>query len=147
MKLLNPKDVKFIIVHALDTTIAQDVSAKDVRKWHTSPDPKDPSKPWEDIGYHRLINRRGIVEIGRDLVYQGAQCRGYNAVSVSIALAGGKGADGKPEFNYTKVQMQQLNSQVELFRHKFPSIEKVVGHNYFDKSKACPCFNVEEFFK
>ena len=53
-----------IVIHCTATTGDRrgDVSADEVRSWHTSP-----PRNWSDIGYHFLIRRDGSLEGGRDL--------------------------------------------------------------------------------
>ena len=55
----------FIHCSASDRPEHDDISV--IKKWHTSPDPKDPSKPWADVGYHYYIKFNGEIQHGRGL--------------------------------------------------------------------------------
>lgn len=49
-----------IIVHCSATKPSMDIGVEAIRQWHMN-------KGWSDIGYHYVIRRNGVVELGRDL--------------------------------------------------------------------------------
>jgi len=136
-----------IIIHCSDTYAEMDIGADEIRDWHVN------GNGWSDIGYNVVIRRDGAIEPGRDLdgdgdVYEevGAHARGFNTNSVGICLVGGKGKDGKAQFNFTRSQMISLEAIVNDIRSKYPTITKVIGHTDVDPGKECPCFDVETYF-
>ncbi len=137
---------EYIVIHCAATPPDMDIGADEIRDWHTSPSPSDPSKPWSDIGYHDVIRRNGIVEQGRQENDIGAHVRGYNSVSVGICLVGGINEDGSPENNFTPEQVKSLIRLLRFYRVLFPSAA-IVGHNQLDPHKACPSFNVSDWAK
>ena len=139
--------IKIIVVHMSYTRPSQDIGAKEIRDWHTSPDPNDPSKPWSDIGYHDVIRRDGTIEEGRPYNQQGAHVKGRNRNSLGVCLVGGRKENAdEPEFNFTRKQMWALESYIRDRKRRFndPNIR---GHNDYAPDRACPGFNVREYFK
>lgn len=129
------REIDTIIVHGTATFVGMDITADTVRHWHVE------ENGWDDIGYHALIKRDGVVEVGRPDDIVGAHAYGYNKKSLGVAMAGGKGVDCKPEFNYTAAQMKALEGYCVDKKFKY-NIKNIIGHNQVS-SKACPCFNVE----
>lgn len=101
---------------------------------------------FSDFGYHYLIDSNGIVLSGRPVDQIGAHCKGQNKDSIGIALIGGK--DGK--FDFTFSQLNSLFILVTKLKFKyekmFHNVITIHGHNEFNKNKACPNFNVKNFF-
>lgn len=128
------RKIEIAIVHASATPPEMDIGVKDIRVWHVE------ERGWSDIGYHFVIRRNGVVEIGRPLYLQGAHCRGYNRESVGICLVGGLDSNKNSINNFTREQELSLSSMIKFF-----SKDVVFGHNDFNKDKDCPCFNVEEW--
>ena len=131
-----------IIIHCADTPPNMDIGAKEIRQWHTDPQPR--GNGWSDIGYHYVILRSGVVEKGRDEAVAGAHTYGHNKHSIGVCLVGGKAKDGGAEANFTKHQWQALSELVEALSEKYPQAE-VHGHNEFS-GKACPAFNVSAWW-
>ena len=144
MKKRNRTD--FIVIHASATKTTMDIGAAEIRKWHTSPDKNDPSKPWQDIGYHYVIRRDGTLEDGRDLNTVGSHVAGYNSRSVGICLVGGVSDTGRSENNFTKEQFQTLETLVKKLTKVWPHAI-VQGHRDFPNvKKDCPCFDVRDWW-
>lgn len=133
------REIKRIIVHCSFTKASQDFTADDIRRWHVE------DNGWSDIGYHAVICRDGTTQDGRPEEIAGAHARGYNADSIGVCLVGGKGFDGSEAFNFTFNQLDELRSYIQRKCQQY-GITEVVGHNQVS-SKACPCFDVEEFVK
>lgn len=132
------RTIKNIIVHCSATRASQDIGAAEIDTWHKQ-------QGWDEIGYHFVIRRNGEIEKGRALEKIGAHCRGHNAESIGICLVGGIDKDGKPENNFTQNQFSALRSLTAKLQGQFPAIQHIHGHNEF-ANKACPCFDVKEFF-
>jgi len=135
------RTIDTIIVHCSATPPSMlDLDATIIRSWHIA-------KGWSDIGYHYVIDRFGTLENGRALSQTGAHARGYNATSVGICLVGGIDENDKPEANFTAKQYQTLCELVDELQTEFNIVtENIIGHNQVS-AKACPCFNVPEFFR
>lgn len=143
-----------IVVHATDTYARMDIGVAEVTPWHTDPPPK--GNGWKDIGYAGVIRRNGVFERGRDLdddgdtiEETGAHAAGFNAESIGVALAGGRGDDGRPEANFTAAQLKTLRWWIEEVK-SLPQtdIQDVCGHRDLPGvTKACPTFDVRHWLK
>jgi N-acetylmuramoyl-L-alanine amidase len=122
------RKINEIILHCSDSEIG-DVDM--IREWH-----KD--RGWSDIGYHYVILPDGTVEQGRDICKIGAHCKGHNASSIGICMIG-----------VSHFKEEQFLSLINLIQDliKTYDIKSIVGHNFYDKKKTCPNFNVELFVK
>lgn len=134
------REVKYLVVHCAATPEDMDIGVKEVRGWHLK-------RGWLDVGYHYVIRRDGTVEKGRPTDRPGAHARGFNHLSLGICLIGGVESDGKTaEANYTHAQWESLEDllRTELLNH--PHAE-VLGHRDLPNvSKACPSFDVREWW-
>lgn len=134
------KDTDFIVIHCSATKPSMNhVDAKEIDRWHRQ-------RGWRKIGYHFVIRRDGIVEEGRELGEVGAHAKGFNSKSVGICMVGGIDEEGNPENNYTDEQWKALEELVNQMLLPYPDAE-VLGHcDLPDVKKACPCFNVREWW-
>lgn len=140
MATLFAEKVKFIIVHCSATAEGKDFCAKDIDRWHRA-------KGWDGIGYHYVVKLDGTVETGRPETKVGAHCAGVNGMSLGVCYIGGLAADGRtPKDTRTVAQKAALVALVKRLKAKYPQA-RVVGHHYFNKGKACPCFEAEKEFK
>lgn len=146
----------FIIVHSALTYPEMDCDAKIIAGWHIK-------KGWSAIGYHYVIRRDGIVELGRPADRVGAHCLGRNHDSIGIVLAGGldhvvatEPSPAAPRFiraavgyknaaiaaNFTPGQLVSLRHTIEVLLAQHPHAT-VLGHrDAVADSRPCPCFNV-----
>lgn len=140
---------RYLVVHGAWTPPGMDIGVETIRGWHLK-------REFDDVGYHYVIRRDGIVENGRPLGNVGAHVRGYNRGSVGICLIGGKpaAADGVPEdakdwlweFNYTRPQMVGLEKLLTGLKKLYPEAI-ILGHTDFpDVDKLCPGFNVRAWW-
>ena len=89
------KPMKYLVIHCTATPEGREVSAADIRHWHTDPVSKG-GRGWKQVGYTDLIHLDGsverLVENNEDAnvddweVTNGAA--GYNSVSRHIVYAG-----------------------------------------------------------
>lgn len=133
-----------LVIHCTATPPGREVSAADIRRWHTAPVSQG-GRGWRQVGYTDLIHLDGSVErlvpnnedrtVDPWEITNGA--RGYNATSRHIAYAGGVAADGTtPCDTRTPQQKSALEHYVRDFVARFPGAA-VVGHNEL-AAKACP---------
>lgn len=141
----------FLIIHCSASLAKQDIGAKTIHGWHLK---RGISSERGLTGYHFVVRRSGLIELGRDLQAIGAHALGFNARSVGICLVGGarKAAPGEtPEWadmvsdnNFTTAQFDTLARLVASLLDVWPSA-LVGGHRNFESNKACPSFDVYEW--
>jgi hypothetical protein len=127
---LKKNDPNRIIIHCSDTEDSGDkIGLKEIRQWHIT------ERGFLDIGYHYVIRRTGLIEIGRPEDEIGAHCQGQNNDSLGICLVGTR--------HFTYAQYEALVTLVRAIRdrHKI-SIENVFGHYEFNNRKECPCLDM-----
>lgn len=145
--------LKYLVLHCTATPEGREVTAGDIRRWHTSPASAG-GRGWEQVGYTDLIHLDGSVERLVDNnedanvdpweITNGAA--GYNSVSRHVVYAGGCGRDGKtPKDTRTAAQAEAMKRYVIDFRRRFPAV-RIVGHNEL-AAKACPSFDVQKWLK
>ena len=148
------KKLKYLVIHCTATPAGREVSADDIRRWHTSPVSQG-GRGWKQVGYTDLFHLDGSVErlVGNNEdmnvdpweVTNGAA--GYNSVSRHIVYAGGVDANdvNKAVDTRTPAQKEAMKRYVLDFHRCFPSV-RIVGHNQL-AAKACPSFDVPEWLE
>lgn len=144
--------LRYLVIHCTATPEGREVTAAEIRRWHTSPPPA--GRGWKQVGYTDLIHLDGRVERLVDNnedgnvdpweVTNGA--KGYNGVSRHVVYAGGLSSDKKtPKDTRTDAQLEALKEYVTAFHRRHPSV-RIVGHNEL-AAKACPSFDVQEWLR
>lgn len=138
--------LQYLVIHCTATPEGREVSAADIRRWHTSPAPA--GRGWKQVGYTDLFHLDGSVErlvannedanVDPWEITNGAA--GYNSISRHIVYAGGCDAGMKPKDTRTAAQRAALERYVKDFHRRFPGV-RIVGHNQL-AAKACPSFDV-----
>ena len=142
-----------IVYHCTASKGSQDLDVNDIRRIHLK-------RGWSDIGYHLLIKRNGEIQFGRPFDTIGAHVRGHNKTSIGVVYVGGVREDGRtPEDNRTEEQKESLRIVYKFFSLMYPEAEHL-GHRDLSPDrngdgkitrsewlKACPCFDVKEFFE
>ncbi len=145
--------LKYLVIHCTATREGREVSAAEIRRWHTSPTSAG-GRGWKQVGYTDLIHLDGEVErlVGNNEdanvdpweITNGA--KGYNSVSRHVVYAGGCAKDGKtPKDTRTPAQHKALVEYVRDFHRRFPGV-RIIGHNEV-AAKACPSFDVQKWLK
>lgn len=95
-----------------------------IHQWHLA-------RGWKGIGYHFVIRMNGEIEEGRPHWAQGAHVKGYNHLSIGIALAG--------NFETHEPTPEQISSLVELIFYLWETYPdaKVVAHRHL-AATLCP---------
>lgn len=140
-----------IVIHCSATKESQNVTSKEIKKWHIQ-------RGFKDIGYHFVILLDGTIEIGRPLNKQGAHVSGHNSYTIGICYVGGLDSNGKPKDTRTSAQKESLNRLIETLKD-LTTIKAIKGHRDFSKDlngngmieesewiKVCPCFEVSDEF-
>lgn len=146
--------MQYLVLHCTATPEGREVSADEIRQWHTAPAPK--GRGWKQVGYTDLIHLDGrierLVDNNEDAqvdpweMTNGAS--GYNAISRHVVYVGGLAKDGKTaKDTRTTAQKEAMRRYVQDFHRRFPSI-RIVGHGELPKvQKACPSFSVAKWLK
>ena len=146
------KKLKYLVIHCTATPEGREVSAADIKRWHTSAPPV--GRGWKQVGYTDMIHLDGRVErlvannedsnVDPWEITNGAT--GYNSISRHIVYVGGCEAHTqKPKDTRTAAQREALKRYVLEFHRKHPTV-KIVGHNELS-AKACPSFDVQQWLK
>lgn len=141
-------------MHCSATPPEMDIGVDEIRKWHKA-------QGWSDVGYHYVIRRSGLVELGRALEWQGAHVSGHNHEAIGVCLVGGvkrdPDSDGKddidgprwdlnPDANFTLAQYASLESTLHALLSRFPGAA-VRGHRDFPGAgRPCPSFDVKAWW-
>lgn len=117
-----------------------DIGVKEITEWHKA-------RKWSTIGYHFVIRRSGLIEVGRNLQSIPAAVEGHNSNMIGICLVGGVDASNKAENNYMPEQWASLKNLITQLREAFPKT-RIMGHReYPGVKKECPCFDVGTWAK
>ena len=144
--------LEFLIIHCTATPEGREVTAEEVRRWHTNPKPKG-GRGWSQVGYTCMFHLDGsmttlVKHNDNDIVEpweltNGA--RGMNHKSRHIVYVGGCDEDMKPKDTRTDKQLKALEEYVKSYTTIHPHW-KIAGHRDF-ASKACPSFSVQEWLE
>lgn len=135
-----------IVVHCSATPPDMDIGADTIDRWHKA-------RGWSSIGYHYVVRRNGVADVGRPHDETGAHCKGHNHNSVAVCWVGGVDNAGNPQDNRTIKQKYGLLGIIAMLRELYPQAV-VVGHRNLSKDvdgdgvveewewvKACPSFD------
>lgn len=134
----NRPQTNTIIIHCSATAPDADIGVEEIRAMHVS------GRGWIDIGYHYVIRRNGVVEPGRPEGARGAHAKGMNNAALGVCLVGGLNSQMRPDANFTFQQWHALHRLVESLLERYPGA-RVMGHRSV-AAKACPCFDVREWW-
>jgi len=149
------KSTDGITIHCSATKPSMNWTAHDVDRAHRM-------QGWLCIGYHAIIRRDGVVELGRPLDAMGSHCLdgGRNNTHIGVCLIGGVSENplahkpGSPwngsdsECNFTPAQMAALPLLIAYLEDKVGKKLKVEGHREVPGvKKACPSFSVSHWLK
>lgn len=119
------RKINCIVIH--HSASSPETTVEDIRRWHVD------GNGWKDIGYHYIIDHKGIVHKARPENHRGAHTKARNSDSIGICVTG----------NYENIALPKLvmESLVLLLKrlcetHKIPA-GMVFGHRDFGKT-ACP---------
>jgi len=129
--VLETDNIQYLVVHCSDTPDDESLSARDIHAMHLG-------FGWHGVGYHRVINRDGIVEQGRPDYWIGAHVYGHNEISLGVCLIG--------RTDFTDAQFLSLEEVLREWTLKCPAAE-VVGHCDFEYTeKTCPNFDAKSWW-
>ena len=144
------KPMKYLVIHCTATPEGREVTAAEIRRWHTAPPPA--GRGWRHVGYTDPIHLDGTIErlapnneddrVDNWEITNGAA--GYNSVSRHIVYVGGCDSHMRPKDTRTPAQREALKRYVLEFHSRFPQI-RIVGHHDLNPAKQCPSFNVSKW--
>ena len=144
--------LKYLVIHCTATPEGREVSADEIRRWHTAPKAAG-GRGWNQVGYTDMVHLDGSVErlvrnnedmqVDAFEITNGA--KGYNAIARHVVYVGGVDATGKAKDTRTEAQRNALAAYVRDFHARFPQV-RIIGHNEI-ATKACPSFNVQQWLK
>lgn len=123
------RKIKRVFVHC--TASDRDTTVGEIRRWHKA-------RGWNDVGYHYLIRRGGLLQLGRPLTLTPAAQKGHNKHSIAIALNG-----------LTWFSIEQVRTLINLCMEiddVYGGDVSFHGHNEV-ANKACPVFNYREVLR
>ena len=133
------EDTNLIVIHSSLTKPNDDDGVEFMRSLHMR-------QGCVDVGYHYVIRRNGVIELGRPLHAIGNHCKGRDHDSIGICLIGGGNVKGEAKSpDYTAVQMSSLTHLCCYLVRVYPEAD-VCGHNRTDTSSLCPVFNVADWW-
>ena len=125
--MLSADHIRYLVVHCSDTPDDEAIGAREIHAMHLG-------FGWHGIGYHRVINRDGIVETARPDYWQGAHVYGHNEISLGVCLIGRNA--------FTDAQFDALEGVLREWQAEY-STATICGHRDFSYTdKTCPNFNV-----
>lgn len=144
--------LQYLVLHCTATPEGLEVSAADIRRWHTSAPPK--GRGWKQVGYtdmihldgrvERLVNNNEDANVDPWEITNGA--KGYNSVSRHVVYVGGLASDAKTARDTrTAAQLRTMTAYVKSFHQRFPDV-KIIGHNQV-AAKDCPSFDVPRWLR
>ena len=125
--------IRLIIIHCSAVRPWQVSGQQDIDRWHRQ-------QGWNGCGYHYVVRRDGTIETGRPLEMVGAHCVHHNQHSIGVCYEGGLDADGLTADTRTAAQKVAMRQLLEKLHEQFPKAV-IAGHNVFDPTKDCPCFD------
>ena len=125
------REINQIVIHCSATKPSMDIGAEEIYEWHTRENPH--GNGWSDIGYHVVIQRSGLIDLGRPFQRPGSHVRGHNDASIGICLVGGISESGASEDNFTHEQYASLIYTKGWMDRVWPDAEWL-GHRDFPGS-------------
>jgi len=143
-----------LVIHCTDTPEGREVSAADIRRWHTSPVSAG-GRGWKQVGYtdmlhldgrwERLVSNNDDDTVDPWEITNGA--KGFNTTSRHVVYVGGQDrTTGNPKDTRTPAQRKAMTGYVRKFKKEHPRAD-ICGHCDLDRGKACPSFNVKQWIK
>ncbi len=138
---LAPELVRFLVLHysGMDADEQADHAncagrVRGIQRYHTSPTPQDPTKPWADIAYNWIVCKHGYVFRGRGWLARSAATGPANGFSVAVCFLGD---DSAGRDDVTELGRDAIREVLAFVKRNAPNLEGVRGHRDF-MSTTCP---------
>lgn len=125
-------DVLYIVIHYTATREDSDYTAEQLISDH---------KKWGFYtgGYHFYVRRDGTTYQFRQLLEQGAHCKGSNSRSIGICFEGGLDSEGNVADTMTQTQYERIVELIGAMAPLFWNLQSVFGHRQMPStSTLCP---------
>ena len=127
----------YIIVTCTDTKPDKLLNIIDIDRLHRS-------MGWVRAGYHFLIDKFGEIQKGRVMSENGCHTYGYDDISISICLCGGRDTKDVGTFqSYFDEQLESMINLIKYLKEYYPDA-RVLGQNELNKEDK-PYFDVKEY--
>lgn len=164
MKKQNIKDINLIVVHCSASREDKDYTFEQLGKDHKA-------RGFDTVGYHRFIDKKGMVYVGREYDIVGAHAAPRNTNSIGICYEGGldkKSTTKKSVAKDTRTEEQKeqiLNCILDVLKEikragGNPKQVEIIGHRDISPDldgdgivephewiKQCPCFEARHEYK
>ncbi len=135
------RNINLIVIHCTATgdyplghLYFDRIGAKQIRQSHMA-SLESGGRNFDDIGYHFVVRRTGLLERGRPESVQGAHCYGSNEKSLGIAYVGTmKPTDGQIET--MRLLLRDLMQKYHLTK------DQIKPHCELNPHKLCPGFDI-----
>lgn len=118
-----------VILHCSATRDEGDlIGVEQIREWHLE-------RGFEDVGYHYVIRRSGVIELGRKVDLVGAHTKGFNQNSIGVALVGNR--------DFTADQISSLKVLFKTIKTTYQIDYDNWFCHYQFSNKTCPNWPVE----
>jgi N-acetylmuramoyl-L-alanine amidase len=147
------KKIKFLCIHCTATPEGRDMTAKQIKDYHTLPVAKG-GRGWKTAGYVDVIRLDGSIENivpYDDNEYMESReitngVLNMNSITRSFVYVGGMSKDMKqPKDTRTEAQNEAMAAYIKKVIEAIPDI-LVAGHNQF-AAKACPSFDTVRWLR
>lgn len=130
------RKVDKIIIHTSDSPDTMDIGFEEINQWHKERGEWEAYDGWIFCGYHVIVRRNGLIEVGRPDNVAGVHCKGHNATSIGIVWV------GRDKMTEEQHQMLLLlvSDKMDLYGL---DIKHVFGHYEFNADKTCPNLDME----
>lgn len=122
------REINCISIHCSDSDLPEHDDPNVIRDWHIR-------RGFRGNGYNYCITKDGKIHETRPIHIMPAAVLGHNQNMIAICLTG-KNKFSDEQFSSL---ISLVNDLVQIF-HIDKS--KIQGHNYWDKNKTCPNFNI-----
>lgn len=126
------RQIELIVVHCSDSPDERDIGFKEINIWHRE---RFSGVMFGGVrvycGYHYIVRKSGVIEVGRPEGVAGAHVKGHNQRSIGVCWAGRMILDPRQRAALIGLLRDLCN------RYGLLSMQ-VVGHRELDPKKTCP---------
>lgn len=131
------RKINKIVIHCSASPDGQDIGFLEINSWHLKNGWKSDSGI--GCGYHFIIRRTGVVELGRTPDEAGAHVQGHNFDSVGVCLVGTN--------HFSDAQIESCKRIINSLKKQYDGAT-VHAHNEFDSAKkqgkTCPNIDINK---
>ena len=129
------REISRLVVHCSASPDALDIGFKEIDEWHKARHFNAPSGI--HCGYHYIIRRSGVCEVGRMDFEVGAHVEGFNQDSIGVCLVG--------THEFAPEQISTIKRVLDGLQGEYPNA-KIYEHRQFPtatiQGKTCPNLSI-----